>query len=140
MPGKNIIKRVVRKAFSLIELMISAALLITVLVPILVLFYHYLVVMEMSRNSSVAVSDASFILESMRSTEPFTINNVISAYPSGIDVSSRIGPIKLKDETVRVFYQNPSADPLIVTVRVDWKDEVKTRDRLLTITTKMTAR
>ena len=128
------------KGFSLIELMISAAILVTVIVPVVVLFYNYLVVMESTRNTTVAVSDAAFILESMRSTDPFTISNVLGAYPPASDVSGKIGPTKLKNETVIVSYQDTSADPLVVTVQVSWQDQVKVRNRSHAITTKMTAR
>jgi len=126
--------------FSLVELMISAGILVVAIIPILLLFYNYLVVMESSRNTTVAVDDASFILESIRSTDPFTTANVTSAYPSGSDVADKIGPRKLADETVRVSYQDPSADPLVMTVRVDWKDQVKVRNRSFSITTIMTQR
>lgn len=124
----------------MIELMISAAILVAVVLPVIMLFYYYLVAMDISRNTTIAVSDAAFIIESMRGTDPFTLNNVVSAYPNGADVAGSIGPQKLKDETVRVFYQNPSADPLIVTVQVDWEDQVKVRVRQLTIDTMMTQR
>ncbi len=130
-----------KNGFSLIELMISAAILVAAVLPVFMLFYYYLVTMEVSRNTTIAVSDAAFILENMRSTEPFTISALIDAgYSNGADRADLIGPQKLKDETVRVFYQNPSADLLEVTVRVDWKDQVKIRDRRLTIDTMMTER
>lgn len=124
----------------MIELMISAAILTAVILPVFMFFYYYLVAMEISRNTTIAVSDAAFIIESMRNTDPFTVSNVVSAYPNGADRAYLIGPQKLKDETVRVFYQNPAADPLVITVRVDWKDQVKIRDRWLTIDTMMTQR
>lgn len=133
-------KKITVKGFSLIELMISAAILVIAIVPVLVLFYNYLVVMDMARNTTMAVSDASFILESIRSTDPFTTSNVLGAYPQGGDASARIGPVKLKNETVIVSYQDTSADPLVVTVQVNWQDQVKIRNRSQSFTTKMTAR
>lgn len=120
--------------------MISAAILVAAILPIFMLFYCYLVAMDVSRNTTVAVNDASFILERMRSTDPFTITNVVGAYPNGADAAAWIGPTKLTNETVRVNYQNPSADPLVITVRVDWQDTIKVRNRFLTITTIMTQR
>lgn len=129
-----------KNGFSLVELMISAAILVVAILPVFMLFYYYLVAMEVSRNTTIAVSDAAFIIESIRGTDPFTLNNVVSAYPNGADVAGSIGPQKLKDETVRVFYQNPSADPLVVTVRVDWKDEVRIRNRTISIDTMVTQR
>ncbi len=133
-------KSIRKNGLSLVELMISAAILVAVTLPVFMLFYYYLVAMEISRSTTIAVSDAAFIIESMRGTDPFTINNVVSAYPNGADRAGLIGPQKLKDETVRVFYQNPSADPLVVTVQVDWKDEVRIRNRTLSIDTMMTQR
>lgn len=120
--------------------MISSVIFITALLPVLVLFYNYLVVMEISRNTTIAVNDASFMLESMRSTDPFTINNVVAAYPAGVDIADRIGPKKLRNETVVVSYQNPAADPLVITMTVSWQDEVKIRNRSLGVTTMMTQR
>lgn len=128
------------KGFTLIELMISAAILVLALIPVLVLFYNYLVVMEATRNTTIAVSDAGFILESMRSTDPFTTSNVLGTYPQGADVADKIGARKLKNETVQVFYQDTAADPLVVTVQVNWQDQVKIRNRTQAIITKMTAR
>ena len=133
-------KKISKKGFSLIELMISAAILIAALLPVLVLFYNYLVVMEISRNTTIAVNDASFVLESMRSTDPFTTNNVVAAYPAGVDLADRIGPRKLRNETVVVSYQNPAADPLVITMTVSWQDEVKIRNRSFSATTMMTQR
>jgi len=120
--------------------MISAAIFIAVLLSVLILFYNYLVVMEISRNATIAVNDASFMLESMRSTDPFTINNIVIAYPAGADLADRIGPRKLKNETVVVSYQNPAADPLVITMTVSWQDEVKIRNRSFSLTTIMTQR
>ena len=120
--------------------MISAAILVAAILPIFMLFYCYLVAMDVSRNTTIAVNDASFILERMRSTDPFTITNVVAAYPNGADVAGWVGPRKLTNETVRIFYQNPAADPLVIKVQVDWKDQVKIRDRRLTIDTMMTQR
>ena len=133
-------KSIRKNGFSLVELMISAAILVAAILPIFMLFCYYLIAMEISRNTTIAVSDAAFIIEDIRGTDPFTLNNVVIAYPNGVDRASLIGPQKLKDETVRVFYQNPAADPLVITVQVDWKDQVKIRDRRLTIDTMVTQR
>jgi len=132
-------KSIRKNGFSLVELMISAAILVAAILPIFMLFYYYLITMETSRNTTIAVSDAASILESMRSTNPFTIASVVNNY-SG-DVTGKIGYItKLKTEVVTVSYSDPNADPLEVTVRVDWNDELRARPRWLTITTKMTSR
>ena len=50
------------KGFTLIEVMISVAILVIAIVPIIVLFYNYLAAMDVSRNTTIAVNDASFIL------------------------------------------------------------------------------
>ena len=135
-------KSIRKNGFSLIELMISAAILVAAVLPIFMLFYYYLVAMEISRNTTIAVSDAAFILESMRSTDPVVIADVVALYPQATDFTGRIGsvPTKLTDEVVTVAYQDPDADPLVVTVTVTWKDQVRIRDRTQTITTKMTVR
>lgn len=120
----------------MIELMISAAILVVAIVPALVLFYNYLVVMEITRNTTIAVSDAAFILESMRSTDPFTKSNADAAYNAAL--ASRSGTWKLNNETIQVW--DPDVNPLVVTVTVTWQDQVKIRNRNLAITTKMTQR
>lgn len=127
-----------KKGFSLIELMISAAILIGVLLPVLILFYNYLVVMEITRNTTIAVSDAAFVLESMRSTDPFTYTNVSAVANAAVTAVN--GAAKLKNEAVTVSYQDTGADPLVVTVQVSWQDQVKVRNRSEAIITKLTAR
>ena len=124
------------KGFTLIELMISAAILVTVILPVIMLFYYYLVSMEMSRNTTIAVSDASFILENMRRADPFTKSNADAAYASAL--ASRSGTWKLNNETIQI--QDPDTDPMVVTVTVAWQDQVRIRNRVQAITTKMTAR
>lgn len=133
-------KKRAAKGFTLMELMISAAILVTAIIPVLLLFYNYLVIMEMNRNTTIAVNDASFILESMISTPSLTVSKVVTDYPQGADVADMIGNRKLTNETIVVSYQDTTADPLVVTVQVNWQDQVKVRNRVQTITTKITAR
>lgn len=130
-----------KTAFTLAELTISTAVMVGVAVPALLLFLNYLILMDMNKNTTIAINDASCILENMRNIDPFTPNNVTSSYPQGQDLSGRIGPTrKLRNEAIYVTYQNPSADPLTITVTVNWQDEVRIRNRSLSLATMMTQR
>jgi len=129
-----------KKAFTLAELMIATAVMVGVAVPVLWLFLNYLILMDMNKNTTIAINDASCILENIRNVDPFTPSNVTVNYPQGQDLSGRIGPKKLRNEAIYVTYQNPGADPLTITVTVNWQDEVKIRNRSLSFATIMTQR
>jgi prepilin-type N-terminal cleavage/methylation domain-containing protein len=127
--------------FTLIELIISTAVMVGVAVPALLVFLNYLILIDVNKNTSIAINDASYILENIRNTDPFTPNNVTTNYPQGQDLSSRIGSVrKLRNEAIYVAYQNPNVDPLTITVTVNWQDEVRIRNRSLSLTTIMTQR
>lgn len=127
-----------KNGFSLIELMIAAAIFIVALMPLLMLFINYIVFMESCRNRIIASNDARYILEDIRDTTPFTNDNVITNFPQETDLSGNIGPQKLTDETIFVNYANPTADPLPILVTVNWQERTKPRN--LTVTTLMTQR
>ncbi|MCX5693103.1 MAG: prepilin-type N-terminal cleavage/methylation domain-containing protein [Candidatus Omnitrophica bacterium] len=131
-----------KSGFTLVELMISTAVMVGVAVPTLMLFLNYLILMDINKNTTIAINDASCILESIRDVDPFMFDNITKPgnYPQGQDLSSRIGPKKLRNEAIYVTYQNPSADPLTITVTVNWQDEVRIRNRTLSLATMMTQR
>lgn len=119
--------------------MITTTMLIVVLVPLFVIFVDYAVLMELYRNRVTAANDARYILEDIRDVTPFTNSNVINNFPEGIDISNRIGNTrKLMNETIVVTYANPAADPLTVTVTVNWIE--RRRNRSFTLSTLMTQR
>ena len=130
-------KRYLKKSgFTLLELMISAAIMVGAILVILGLFVNYLVLIETSKNTTVAVDDAQAVLEAIRNTDPFTSSNVTTNYPADVNLAPNFGFNKLQNEAIYVSCLG--ADPLQITVTVRWNE--KTRDRSENLTTLMTQR
>ncbi len=102
------------------------------------LFITYSSLIETSRNTAIAASDAQAVLETLRNTEPFTAAGITASYPPGVNLAGIFNFNKLKDESIFITYGSLSADPLQVTVTVTWQD--KTRSRSESLTTLMTQR
>ncbi len=82
---------------------------------------------ESSRNLMQAMNDARTVLEAMRNTaqsEGLTgvTTGVTGRYPAGQNLAPGFGFAALRNETVTATYANPAADPLPVTVAVDWDE------------------
>jgi Tfp pilus assembly protein PilE len=127
-----------KDGFTLLELMISAAIMAGAILAILALFVNYLVLIETSKNTTVAINDAQAVLEAIRNTEPFLVSNVTGNYPTGVDLAPNFGFNKLQNEAIYVSYGSLAADPLQITVTVNWQE--KARNRSENLTTLMTQR
>ena len=125
-----------KDGFTLVEIMISVAILLGAILIMISLFAHYLVLIELSKNTTVALNDAQAVLEQIRNTDPAF--SIPAAYPHGSNQAPLLGPTKLDNETIVVTYVNTNADPLDVTVTVTWQD--RGRNRSETLTTLMTDR
>ena len=126
------------KGFTILEIALSIAIIVISILAIIGLFLTYFVLIETSTNTTIAVSDAQAVLEAMRNTEPFTSESVIANYPQGVNLAPIFNFNKLTNETAFVSYGSLSADPLQITITINWRD--RTRDRTENLMTLMTQR
>ncbi len=117
-----------KSAFTLIEVLIVCLILVIIIVGCMGVFSLSFSLNESSKNTIIALSDASSVLENMRNIDPFSTSSVLASYPDGSTVS---GYNNLPSETVRVNYTDTSADPLQTTVTVSWDERQKTRTETL---------
>ncbi len=126
------------KGFTLLELAISMSVMVVAVLAMVGLFITYSALIETSKNTAAALSEAQAVVEALRNTEPFTAAGVSANYPQGVDLASVFNFNKLKNESIFITYGSLSADPLQVTVTVSWQD--RTRSRSESLTTLMTQR
>lgn len=122
--------------FTLLEIMISIAIMVGAILAISGLFLTYAVLIETSKNTTVAVNNAQAVLEAIRNTDPFTAANVTANYPAGVNLAPGFGFDKLNNEAIYPSYSG--TDPLQITITVNWQE--KTRNRSESLTTLMTQR
>ncbi len=127
-----------RAGFTILEIAISTAIIVIAVLAIIGLFLTYFVLIETSKNTTIAVSDAQAVLEAIRNTEPFTAEGVVANYPQGVNLAPIFNFNKLNNEAIFVSYGSLSADPLQITITINWRD--RTRDRTENLMTLMTQR
>lgn len=135
-----------KRGFTLVELMIAATIIIVALATLLATYFVSFDANEMARYRIQASNDAKAVLEQMRNVVQvgnlsdvtsqnwtnWSLQNIIQNqnHPMVGDANS---------ETITVSYADASADPLEVTVRVNWT--VKNgRPQSLMLVTLMTKR
>lgn len=116
------------RGFTLIELIIALSVIVPVLLGSIGLNVYVFRMTETSRRAMVAVQDAHTVIERIRNVSKTSLVQVVSTYPSGQTVS---GFSNLPSEQVTVTYPNASADPLAITVTVNWTDRQGTMTRSL---------
>lgn len=117
-----------KSAFTLIEVLAVCLILIIAVVGTLGVFSVSFSLNQGSKNTIIALSDASSVLESMRNIDPFSIASLLAGYPNG---STLGGYANLSSETVQVNYADTSADPLQATVTVTWHEKTRVRTEKL---------
>src|SRR3989338_8574101 len=108
-----------KKGFTLIELMIALCIVLPVLLGAIGLNVYIFRLAETSRRSTVAIQDAHTVIEQIRNTSKTNLAQVVTNYPNG---QAAAGFNNLPSEQVIVTYPNASADPLAITVTVNWSD------------------
>ncbi len=108
------------KGFTLVEVIVVCLILTVVLVGFLGVFNLSLSLNETSINSVIAVNDACSVLERIKNIDPFDSAVLVAAYPDGGFVA---GYNNLPQETVQVNYANLAADPIHVSVTVNWQEK-----------------
>lgn len=136
------------RGFTLVELLVSAAVFAAVIVALLGALVAAAAVAEESRQLTQAVQDARTVLERIRddvqaSTDitTFAATSPASTYEAWVSDQQAAGTefTALTGETVTVTYGAAGSDPLPVTVTVNW-EERSGRARSTTLHTEVTRR
>lgn len=116
------------------ELLMAALILVYALCGLIALFINCNGLNEANRNTSVAVSHAQYIMESIRDTGFANMKTLIDGgnwdWDSAEITSNNLSP--LRNESIDA--QATGTRPLEVTVTVSWQDKIG-RNRTLPITT-----
>lgn len=106
---------------TLAELIVTVGILGGVVAALLAFFVQSMALNNVNRDMSLAVSHIQYVLEDIRSSSGVLvtqINNAVWDYDTDAEFSDR-GLTRLKDETIQVQHDN--ADPLTITVKLDWQ-------------------
>ncbi|MBP7087723.1 MAG: type II secretion system protein [Candidatus Omnitrophica bacterium] len=121
-----------KKAFSLIEIMISIMVLMATLPALLLGFINYFALNRITEDFTVATADASRIIEQMRSLSVNSLANIASQ--DWVTWAANNGCTSLPSEQAQVTYTDRDAsgdslddNPLAVTVTVSWQRNNRTQ-------------
>ena len=126
----------VSKGFTLIEVLIAMLLFVTTFVVLLGIYVAIAGLRESSRNMTQAMADVRSVVEQMRNLSVGGLNNITGTDWTQWALDNNL--TTLDNEALTVGYTNPAADPLDITVRIDWQE--RGRDRFATVSTLMTQR
>lgn len=104
------------RGFTLMELMISVAILIVVIVGFLASFLHSIMLTRSSREKTIALNDAQFVLESMKA-ESFA--DLLAYIPPAFS--------NLHEESVSVVASIVAARRVAAVATVTWKENDRER-------------
>jgi len=143
-----------KKGFTLVELLIVAAIFAFAMSGILLMFINCAFLDQANRNKSIATIHAEFVMEdmmeSMRSANVSqlqsnitngTWNYSISKIGENLNCTSPyVYPCVLNNESIATSYNINTTDPLDITVLVSWKDRAQTNTRSLGLKTLISKR
>jgi len=104
--------------FTLIELILSIALLAVGAISIYQAVFSYTELSEMAHDRNLAFFDLETALEDIRST-PF--DKIVEKYPDEEPIP-KFDDLHLRNERITVTYRNPNRDPLVITATIEWQD------------------
>lgn len=132
--------------FTLLELMIGAAILITAITVLLATYVATSSLIETSRNTTTALNDISRVIEQLRNNASTSFSSVTST--DWTTWASQNGSNTLTSEQVSVCFYNSggvllfcgvgatSANPLEVRVTVNWTERNRARsEQVVTLVT-----
>jgi prepilin-type N-terminal cleavage/methylation domain-containing protein len=120
------------KGFTLVELLLAVFILSVGIVGIMLLFSQSIISTEYAWGKTIAVSHAEQVLETMQLMD--TLNEVTAMDWRLWADSQRL--YSLPSESLAVSFANPSDDPLIIQVTINWVH--KQRKMQVTLNTQMT--
>jgi len=122
------------KGFTLMELMIAAAILILALVGLLGVFIGSFGLVESAENLTIAVNHAQSVVEQMRDYNiPALVTSQNWTTWAQADYPSGGGCNTLQSESIQATYPSgTSADPLEIMITVNWSEAGRQRSVELT--------
>ena len=124
------------KGFTLMEVLMAMMMFATAFIVLMGIYVGIAGMRESSRNTTQAMADARAVVEAMRDSSASGLNNVTGQNWAQWALNN--GLTSLQNEAVLVTYVNRNADPLEITVRIDWQE--RGRNRFTTVSTLMTQR
>ncbi len=106
-----------QEGLTLLELVITSAIVLLVLVGFMKANTSISKASESAFERTLALQDANQVLERMRNIAAAGTQSVVAAFPQS---SLVLGFATLANQTVTVNYVDPNADPLDVTIQVNW--------------------
>lgn len=138
-----------KKGFTLVELLIAAAIFAFATAGILLMFINCAFLDEANRNKSIATTHAEFVLEDimeyMKSADLSPLQTQINsgAWNWNTDtINNELGctsPCALNSESIQTTYV-AATNPLEITVTVSWKDKAQINTRNLELKTLISKR
>lgn len=119
-----------RRGFTLVEVVITAAIFAVAAVALMAGFLSGLMLVESGRSMATAAADARTVLEEIRRQSGSGLAAVTQT--NWTNWSSSAGLNRLQNESVSVRFRNPAADPLETTVTVNWMERNRARSASFT--------
>ncbi|MDD4899683.1 MAG: hypothetical protein PHT31_04735 [Candidatus Omnitrophica bacterium] len=118
------------KGFTLWELMLASAILIFALTGLLMLFSNCVLLNEANRNLSVAVNHAQYIMEGIRHLSFANIGPQVAGgtWDWNTATLAAAGMTPLDSENVVSTTPDQTANPVSITVTVNWQDRGRARN------------
>lgn len=116
--------------FTLLELMISAAILVVTLVALLATYISLAALIESSRNTTTAINDANRVIEQMRNSAATSFLTMTSSNWTSWAAANGAGT--LTSEQVAFSFNCTSCDLTMATVNVSWSERNRTRSEVVT--------
>ena len=107
------------KGFSLPEFMVAVGILAFVIVGLFRIFIYCAVLSNLSRNMTIALSEAETKLEEMRN-HPF--NSIVTDYSSGGTPGNTFSTTQLDGMGV-IYIDSSNPELLVVEIMVSWKND-----------------
>lgn len=138
-----------RKGFSLVEVLVTAAIFAFAMAGILQLFIKCAALDQSNQNKGIATTHAETVMEDiteyMRSHEPSSLQgylehwnwNTVAAVSTNLGCAAAVYPCVLNSETITTTYSDadPTNHPPVITVTVRWKDRTLANERSLILKT-----
>ncbi len=135
-----------KKGFTLVELLIAAAIFAFAMSGILLMFINCAFLEQTNRNKSIATIHAESVMEDIME---YMRNNELSSLQDDIDLGewnwdsdtivSKCSTVINDSESITTTYVT-ATNPLDITVTVSWKDRAQTNTRSLKLETLISKR
>jgi len=115
------------KSMSLVEILVAMFVFTIALGALLNCILSIIYLLDVSKETTIAVSDSRTMMERIRAT-PFS--NIPANFPDSVadgvggnSYQNILGSYTLKNEHITVTYANVNADPLEIKIEVTWRDK-----------------